>query len=199
MAPRHPCSGRETSRRCSRPSRIWEEPDASAWPPCPPYLIAVLTELALHLGMAPVTLVGRPLGATLAEGIALAHPEMVSRLILVDGGLFDGARLDAGMRPSAPARTRGKAGTGGLPETSTPRMARYGRITRTSRFPSVEFGISCGKGSQTIKTVSCSSSDLHQVDIIITEIDGLCIFFSLPWLSANEGKIENNRAQTILV
>ncbi|MGO9411465.1 MAG: alpha/beta fold hydrolase [Spirochaetia bacterium] len=63
----------------------------------PSYLIAVLTELVRHLGMAPVTLVGSSLGATLAEGIALAHPEMVSRLILVDGGLLDGARLDAGM------------------------------------------------------------------------------------------------------
>jgi pimeloyl-ACP methyl ester carboxylesterase len=63
----------------------------------PSLLIAVLAELVQYLGMRQITLLGSSLGASLAQALAVAHPEMVSRLILVDGGLLQRARLNAGM------------------------------------------------------------------------------------------------------
>lgn len=54
----------------------------------PPYLAALLRELVVHLGMRPVTMVGSSLGAVLAQVAALQDPGIVSRLVLVDGGLL---------------------------------------------------------------------------------------------------------------
>jgi pimeloyl-ACP methyl ester carboxylesterase len=54
----------------------------------PPYLGAVLGELLEHLRMRGVTLVGSSLGAALAQVVALSDPGLVSRLVLVDGGLL---------------------------------------------------------------------------------------------------------------
>ena len=63
----------------------------------PRYLTGILKELVQSLGMEGVVLVGSSLGAALCQLIALAEPRLVSRLILVDGGLLERARLDAGM------------------------------------------------------------------------------------------------------
>ncbi len=54
----------------------------------PPYLAALLRELVDHLGMRPVTMVGSSLGAVLAQVAAIQDPGLVSRLVLVDGGLL---------------------------------------------------------------------------------------------------------------
>ncbi len=72
----------------------------SALPPhrlTPKYLTSVLRKLMAFLGMRQVTLVGSSLGAALAQVVALADPNLVSRLILVDGGLLARAQLDAGL------------------------------------------------------------------------------------------------------
>jgi pimeloyl-ACP methyl ester carboxylesterase len=60
-------------------------------------LVTLLAELARHCGLAQVTLIGSSLGAALSQVVALTHPEVVSRLILEDGGLLANARLDAGL------------------------------------------------------------------------------------------------------
>jgi len=54
----------------------------------PPFLAAVLLELAAHLGLRETALVGSSLGALLCQVMALSRPELVSRLVLVDGGLL---------------------------------------------------------------------------------------------------------------
>lgn len=63
----------------------------------PPYLGALLVELIEHLGMRRVTLVGSSLGAALSQVAALANPGLVSRLVLVDGGLLAMNRLNASL------------------------------------------------------------------------------------------------------
>ncbi|MGA2613370.1 MAG: alpha/beta hydrolase [Spirochaetia bacterium] len=63
----------------------------------PAYLASVLRELMAFLGMHRVTLVGSSLGAALAQVVALADSELVSRLILVDGGFLARTSLDAGL------------------------------------------------------------------------------------------------------
>ena len=63
----------------------------------PRYLTAVLRGLAASLGLRRVTMVGSSLGAALAQIVALADPNLVSRLILVDGGLLAMNRLNIGM------------------------------------------------------------------------------------------------------
>jgi pimeloyl-ACP methyl ester carboxylesterase len=63
----------------------------------PRYLSAVLIELMGHLELGPALLVGSSLGAALAQIVALADPRLVSRLILVDGGLLAMTRPRAGM------------------------------------------------------------------------------------------------------
>ena len=63
----------------------------------PRYLVNILKELMQLLGMSRAVLVGSSLGAALCQLLALADPHLVSRLILVDGGLLERARLDAGM------------------------------------------------------------------------------------------------------
>jgi pimeloyl-ACP methyl ester carboxylesterase len=62
----------------------------------PRYLAATLRELLEHLGMRRVTLVGSSLGAALSQIIALKEPALVSRLVLVDGGLLAMRRLQRG-------------------------------------------------------------------------------------------------------
>jgi pimeloyl-ACP methyl ester carboxylesterase len=63
----------------------------------PRYLSKVLLDLTELLGMRRVTLVGSSLGAALAQVVALADRNRISRLILVDGGLLAKAKLDAGL------------------------------------------------------------------------------------------------------
>ncbi len=63
----------------------------------PPYLAALLRELALSLGMSQVTLVGSSLGAAFSQVIALSDPGLVSRLFLVDGGLLAMNRISLGI------------------------------------------------------------------------------------------------------
>jgi pimeloyl-ACP methyl ester carboxylesterase len=55
--------------------------------PSPPRLCAVLVELMDVLGIGKAGLVGNSLGATLAQFIAIGHPERVARLVAVDGSL----------------------------------------------------------------------------------------------------------------
>ncbi|HVP19492.1 MAG TPA: alpha/beta hydrolase, partial [Spirochaetia bacterium] len=57
----------------------------------------ILRELVRSLGMERVTLVGSSLGAAFAQIVALADPGLVSRLILVDGGLFPMSRVNIGL------------------------------------------------------------------------------------------------------
>jgi pimeloyl-ACP methyl ester carboxylesterase len=59
----------------------------------PRSLAATLRALVERLGMRHVTLVGSSLGAALVQIIALKEPALVSRLILVDGGLLAMRRL----------------------------------------------------------------------------------------------------------
>jgi len=54
----------------------------------PPYLASVLIELAEHLELRALTLVGSSLGALVGQVAALGKPQLVSRLVLVDGGLL---------------------------------------------------------------------------------------------------------------
>ena len=60
-------------------------------------LSAVLAELARHTELGPVTLMGSSMGAVLSQVAALENREMVSRLILEDGGLLSNARLDGSL------------------------------------------------------------------------------------------------------
>lgn len=63
----------------------------------PRYLTSILRGLAEHLGLRRLTVVGSSLGAALAQIVALADPKLVSRLVLVDGGLLAMNRLSVGM------------------------------------------------------------------------------------------------------
>jgi len=54
----------------------------------PPFLAGVLLELAAHLELRALTVVGSSLGALLSQVMALSSPGLVSRLVLVDGGLL---------------------------------------------------------------------------------------------------------------
>lgn len=63
-------------------------------------LAAVIT----HLGLGPVTVMGHSLGSYITLALAAAHPELVERAILLDGGATlspeQWARVGAGIAPS---------------------------------------------------------------------------------------------------
>jgi len=63
----------------------------------PRYLSAVLGALVERLGMRQITLVGSSLGAALAQVFAMSNPSLISRLILVDGGLLARSRINPSM------------------------------------------------------------------------------------------------------
>ncbi|MGL5864028.1 MAG: alpha/beta fold hydrolase [Phycicoccus sp.] len=52
--------------------------------------VADVARLAARLGLGPLTLVGQSMGAHTAMLTAAAHPEMVRRLVLVEGGVGGG-------------------------------------------------------------------------------------------------------------
>jgi len=54
----------------------------------PPWLATILVELLAHTGMHRAVLVGSSLGALLCQAAAISEASTVSRLVLVDGGLF---------------------------------------------------------------------------------------------------------------
>jgi pimeloyl-ACP methyl ester carboxylesterase len=63
----------------------------------PPYLCRVILELLDVLGAERAVFMGSSLGASLVQAFAVSHPERVSRLILLDGGLSVTSRLPRGL------------------------------------------------------------------------------------------------------
>jgi pimeloyl-ACP methyl ester carboxylesterase len=63
----------------------------------PPRLTSVLRELLRQFGMRGVIVVGSSLGAALAQAVAVSDPGLVSRLVLVDGGLLAMGRPNAAL------------------------------------------------------------------------------------------------------
>ena len=59
----------------------------------PAFMQAVILELMDALKIPQATLIGSSLGAILSHHLALTHPEAVSKLILVDGGLLQTTKM----------------------------------------------------------------------------------------------------------
>jgi pimeloyl-ACP methyl ester carboxylesterase len=66
----------------------------------PPFLIRVILALLDSLGVDRATFMGSSLGASLVQAFAVAHPERVAGLVLVDGGLAVISRLPPGLIPT---------------------------------------------------------------------------------------------------
>jgi len=63
----------------------------------PRYLSGVLASLIEHLDLKKITLVGSSLGAPLVQVVAMENSRLISRLILVDGGLLARGRIKASL------------------------------------------------------------------------------------------------------